>query len=104
FFFSSSRWHTRWPRDWSSDVCSSDLFPVNRADDVIVIGNTLARAQLIQFEVGLGDADAPVAVVGDPPLPRPLLHQRGQIAPERRSEERRVGKGSRSRWTAYWKQ
>src|SRR5690625_229331 len=19
------RWHTRWPRDWSSDVCSSDL-------------------------------------------------------------------------------
>src|SRR5690625_3098016 len=28
FFFSSRRRHTRWPRDWSSDVCSSDL---NRA-------------------------------------------------------------------------
>src|SRR5439155_3810809 len=27
FFFSSRRRHTRWPRDWSSDVCSSDLFP-----------------------------------------------------------------------------
>src|SRR5207253_5732131 len=23
---SSRRRHTRWPRDWSSDVCSSDLF------------------------------------------------------------------------------
>src|SRR5690625_2401673 len=30
FFFSSGRRHTRWPRDWSSDVCSSDLF-----DDVV---------------------------------------------------------------------
>src|SRR5690625_7401951 len=25
FFLSSRRLHTRWPRDWSSDVCSSDL-------------------------------------------------------------------------------
>src|SRR6266702_5637862 len=25
FFFSSRRRHTCWPRDWSSDVCSSDL-------------------------------------------------------------------------------
>src|SRR5690625_7362441 len=25
FFSSSRRRHTRWPRDWSSDVCSSDL-------------------------------------------------------------------------------
>src|SRR6266508_185474 len=25
FFFSSRRRHTRWPRDWSSDVCSSDV-------------------------------------------------------------------------------
>src|SRR5439155_16775949 len=28
FFFSSRRRHTRWPRDWSSDVCSSDLRPL----------------------------------------------------------------------------
>src|SRR6266568_3439160 len=27
FFFSSRRRHTRWNCDWSSDVCSSDLFP-----------------------------------------------------------------------------
>src|SRR6266849_7190867 len=25
FFFSSRKWHTRSTRDWSSDVCSSDL-------------------------------------------------------------------------------
>src|SRR6266508_6753692 len=25
FVLSSRRRHTRWPRDWSSDVCSSDL-------------------------------------------------------------------------------
>src|SRR5699024_11583259 len=29
FFFSSRRRHTRSKRDWSSDVCSSDLIPVN---------------------------------------------------------------------------
>src|SRR5439155_3972541 len=28
FFFSRRRRHTRWPRDWSSDVCSSDLEPL----------------------------------------------------------------------------
>src|SRR5215208_4659015 len=28
FFFSSRRRHTRWPRDWSSDVCSSDLLAI----------------------------------------------------------------------------
>src|SRR3712207_7303794 len=27
FFFSSRRRHTRYWRDWSSDVCSSDLLP-----------------------------------------------------------------------------
>src|SRR5215208_5046920 len=30
FFFSSRGRHTRWPRDWSSDVCSSDLAVMNR--------------------------------------------------------------------------
>src|SRR5207253_7063305 len=29
--------HTRWPRDWSSDVCSSDLFLPN--------GDTVRKAQ-----------------------------------------------------------
>src|SRR3989449_9017821 len=30
FFFSSRRRHTRCSRDWSSDVCSSDLSPENQ--------------------------------------------------------------------------
>src|SRR3712207_4830749 len=32
FFFSSRRRHTRYWRDWSSDVCSSDLFPYLNAN------------------------------------------------------------------------
>src|SRR5690606_31714310 len=32
FFFSSRRRHTRFSRDWSSDVCSSDLFPLIQGD------------------------------------------------------------------------
>src|SRR5437870_12542138 len=35
FFFSSRRRHTRWPRDWSSDVCSSDLKISQTWDDAI---------------------------------------------------------------------
>src|SRR5206468_10064461 len=31
FFFSSRRRHTRSDRDWSSDVCSSDLAPLDAA-------------------------------------------------------------------------
>src|SRR5690606_13422947 len=34
FFFSSRRRHTRFSRDWSSDVCSSDLAFVHHADAV----------------------------------------------------------------------
>src|SRR6266849_4073476 len=32
FFFSSIRRHTSSPRDWSSDVCSSDLEPTGNVD------------------------------------------------------------------------
>src|SRR5690606_5621058 len=32
FFFSSRRRHTRFSRDWSSDVCSSDLEAIERKD------------------------------------------------------------------------
>src|SRR5215510_16096471 len=41
FFFSSRRRHTRWPRDWSSDVCSSDL----RAGLAAAEGGLLGRAR-----------------------------------------------------------
>src|SRR2546421_900062 len=35
FFFSSRRRHTRSDRDWSSDMCSSDLIPGNRLDQYL---------------------------------------------------------------------
>src|SRR5690606_40145786 len=50
FFFSSRRRHTRFSRDWSSDVCSSDLrnrrrwsarrgtIPVRRPVPAVVVG------------------------------------------------------------------
>src|SRR5690606_40856019 len=40
FFFSSRRRHTRFSRDWSSDVCSSDL--LNSWDVLVQYLNTLA--------------------------------------------------------------
>src|SRR5690606_40966443 len=53
FFFSSRRRHTRFSRDWSSDVCSSDL----AVDDVAVgidkaseyFANATALGQLFQL-------------------------------------------------------
>src|SRR5215510_15162235 len=42
FFFSSRRRHTRWPRDWSSDVCSSDL--CDRRSDLAAISDQVSSA------------------------------------------------------------
>src|SRR3712207_2947782 len=36
FFFSSRRRHTRYWRDWSSDVCSSDLSSFELYDDLLL--------------------------------------------------------------------
>src|SRR2546422_9491290 len=52
FFFSSRRRHTRCSRDWSSDVCSSDLEPD---------GSNFPTSQAPQPNFGGGDADAFVA-------------------------------------------
>src|SRR5207253_7470341 len=51
FFFSSRRRHTRWPRDWSSDVCSSDLNTApfhSRASGLF--GRNLDEVGLAKFE------------------------------------------------------
>src|SRR5439155_16003761 len=95
FFFSSRRRHTRWPRDWSSDVCSSDLqrlrgFPGDMSDKVTALGavvdETVDNVRRISSEL------------------RPaILDDLGLVAAlewhaEERSEERRVGKERRSRW------
>src|SRR5207253_5149011 len=50
FFFSSRRRHTRWPRDWSSDVCSSDLLLEELTSPLVPevdIGRVLPREALI---------------------------------------------------------
>src|SRR6266511_811451 len=47
FFFSSRRRHTRFSRDWSSDVCSSDLLSVPRA----------AERDRLRAELGLRESD-----------------------------------------------
>src|SRR2546422_8394678 len=52
FFFSSRRRHTRCSRDWSSDVCSSDLEPD---------GSNFPTSQAPQSNFGGGYADAFVA-------------------------------------------
>src|SRR5439155_11316131 len=46
FFFSSRRRHTGGPRDWSSDVCSSDLEGTVRAVN--------ARAGTLELITGVG--------------------------------------------------
>src|SRR6266508_6167106 len=49
FFFSRRRRHTRWPRDWSSDVCSSDL-AARQSDGALVWKNTcLGATQAIEI-------------------------------------------------------
>src|ERR1035438_9982763 len=65
-FFSSRTRHTRCLSDWSSDVCSSDLFTAGGYDAVAFIRR---------------------------------YHDR--ITNLHRSEDRRVGKEGRSRWSPY---
>src|SRR6266508_6179439 len=48
FFFSSRRRHTRWPRDWSSDVCSSDLADAHYLSDCRSIRFRLSRPRKIE--------------------------------------------------------
>src|SRR5690606_40478980 len=91
FFFSSRRRHTRFSRDWSSDVCSSDLsgglslrktlVVVQFAISVVLIVGTLVVYQQLEFmkSQDLGFQKDQIVVFdfqGDPI----------------RSEERRVGK------------
>src|SRR5437870_2460551 len=50
FFFSSRRPHTRWPRDWSSDVCSSDLYVLReRLNRWMAVGIVLGFAGVVSI-------------------------------------------------------
>src|SRR2546426_3678787 len=93
FFFSSRRRHTRLQGDWSSDVCSSDL--IRKRTDGVALGERLGRvADRVEAIGALANRlglvrhlDDAAGVVGD--------------GAEGRSEERRVGKECRSRWSPY---
>src|SRR3712207_7809082 len=64
FFFSSRRRHTRYWRDWSSDVCSSDLdviCVVEEPKDVVAIERT--REFRGRYHV-LGGAISPIEGIG----------------------------------------
>src|SRR3712207_8659814 len=91
FFFSSRRRHTRYWRDWSSDVCSSDL------DQAYVM--SIPRTALVTIP-GYGEQRINAAYdLGGPPL---VVRTIKTLTSTRiRSEERRVGKECRSRWSPY---
>src|SRR2546430_5767636 len=87
FFFSSRRRHTRFDCDWSSDVCSSDLFSDRRGEQPdpnppASVGGT----NVLTGGYGYDDFTNPSNTSG---------------CPNGRSEERRVGKECRSRWSPY---
>src|SRR3712207_7314009 len=96
FFFSSRRRHTRYWRDWSSDVCSSDLSDRQarlegfRRDVTHLEGDmiTAATVERLVHEIERRRVCAPMA---------------GRLCEvaKLRSEERRVGKECRSRWSPY---
>src|SRR2546430_6424718 len=93
FFFSSRRRHTRFDCDWSSDVCSSDLCTPT------VPGAIGAFRRDALEEVG-GVSGATLAEDTDLTLAIGRTGRRIVYA-EDRSEERRVGKECRSRWSPY---
>src|SRR5207245_4398859 len=98
FFFSSRRRHTRCYRDWSSDVCSSDL----NAPRQVQGGQSLPRGvSLSLLEEAYGPPD-PEGDGGERPqeLRFVFLLQLIVVGIGGRSEERRVGKGGVDGWWA----
>src|SRR5437899_6491345 len=93
FFFSSRRRHTRCLSDWSSDVCSSDLKCGHDAPIYGVIEGIIEKSGTPYFCFKDLDENKPAGSI--------------KIRVEtidyflRRSEERRVGKECRYRWSPY---
>src|SRR5699024_12005720 len=86
FLCSSRRRHTRSKRDWSSDVCSSDL------------GENYQLAHITPGEQPPGTLTIELPVVR-PDVAVPVIELFLRQSPPGRSEERRVGKGWRTGWS-----
>src|SRR5438034_11814236 len=102
FFFSSRRRHTRSLCDWSSDVCSSDLDAV-----AVVAADTWAAKQgLAALDIRWDDgpnanlttADIVQQLATASEKSGVVARKDGDVAAAR-SEERRVGKECRCRWS-----
>src|SRR2546430_5897020 len=94
FFFSSRRRHTRFDCDWSSDVCSSDLVGRDVEGWVAYDRSRTAAGQFVAQEPTRAD-DLLLVYFTSGTTARPKL------VAHTRSEERRVGKECRSRWSPY---
>src|SRR3546814_1300881 len=114
FFFKQKTAYEMRISDWSSDVCSSDLFGGgllhHRGARIIVLVNPVAKAhqaERIVLVLGAGDIFRnPVGRANFPQhVERSLVRAAMRRAPQTRSEERRVGKEwvstGRSRWSPY---
>src|SRR3712207_7304405 len=88
FFFSSRRRHTRYWRDWSSDVCSSDLLPIRV--------KRMREADRRSRVFSVSATDIPCTSSKDR-----TSRGKDSVTVLPRSEERRVGKECRSRWSPY---
>src|SRR5690606_39297288 len=98
FFFSSRRRHTRFSRDWSSDVCSSDLL------DLFDKHKVMFKSATEPYETTSAIGRLFVSIVGSlAQWERENMIERVKMAMEKRarSEERRVGKECRSRRGEY---
>src|SRR5207249_9612476 len=104
-FFSSRRRHTRSKRDWSSDVCSSDLYWAGFGHKVFQPRTYLNPGY--QGTLGSGFPTALGAQVAKPGQRVISINGDGGFmfnAQELRSEERRVGKECRGRGARVRKQ
>src|SRR5699024_12082306 len=101
FFFSSRRRHTRSKRDWSSDVCSSDL-QTRLMETHFVFGGVYVDVHLMRVDLQIQHKRrlliGPQFVFAG--LADRMIDQ--AIAHHARSEERRVGKEGRSGWGWEW--
>src|SRR5256885_8697030 len=99
FFFSSRRRHTRLQGDWSSDVCSSDLTiatAISTSLSLITLISIWLRRLLPEIgPLASGKGFRSCAALEAWPERRTLFTITA------RSEERRVGKECRSRWSPY---